>query len=91
MIHTGPLRAHDMMFYTTKYPDISKPCDGECRYNGPVKRDDSLCMVCGMTPEEKCQWPLLSDSRQIKKALEVNERVGYMWMMWEIMEEPTLQ
>ena len=91
MIHDGTLRAHDMMFYTIKYPMISKPCDSDCRYKGPVEPSDSLCLVCAMTPAEKKEWPLLSDSRRINKSNEISDRVGYLWMMWELIEEPTLQ
>ena len=52
---------------------------------------DSLCMVCGMTEEEKLEWRSMDLAGRLALSFEVNDRMNYAWMMWEIMEEPTLQ
>jgi len=44
-----------------------------------------------MTIAERDEWPLLSDSEAEMKYVEIHARVDTMWLMWEMMEEPTLQ
>lgn len=70
---------------------LSNPCEERCRFNGDIMPDDSLCLVCGMTPLEKARWPLLSDSKREEMAIEIYSRIQTMWLMWEMMEEPTIQ
>jgi hypothetical protein len=79
-----------MMIYTINSKPFPNPCP-ECRYKGNIRVTDSLCLVCGMTPLEKRQWPLLSDPERVEKGAELVERVETMWMIWEVMEEPTIQ
>ena len=91
MIQLPTSHATYMMFYTTDSPLDFKPCKGDCRYKGPRNPSDSLCMICGMTEEEKAEWRSMDLAGRLALSFEVNDRMNYAWMMWEIMEEPTLQ
>lgn len=66
-----------------------KPCKGECRYKGPVEPSDTLCLKCGMTEAEKVEWRSMDLAGRLALSFEVNDRMQYAWMMWEMLEEPT--
>ena len=78
-----------MMFYTTDYQANYKPCKGECYYRRPRKPEESLCLKCGMTEREKQEWRSMSLEARLALSFEVNDRMNYAWMMWEVMEQPT--
>ena len=78
-----------MMFYTTDYQANYKPCKGECYYRGLRKPEESLCLKCGMTEREKQEWRSMSLEARLALSFEVNDRMNYAWMMWEVMEQPT--
>ena len=80
-----------MMFYTINYPVNFKPCETECCFRGPIKPTETLCLVCGLTPAEKKEWRSMKPEQRLELMGEVSNRVNYAWMMWEIMEEPTIQ
>ena len=80
-----------MMFHTTNSPLDFKPCEDECRYKGPRDLSDSLCIKCGMTEAEKAEWLSMGFEERYMLSYEVGDRMQCAWMLWEIMEEPTLQ
>jgi len=47
--------------------------------------------VCGLTPAEKKEWRSMKPEQRLELMGEVSNKVNYAWMMWEIMEEPTIQ
>lgn len=66
-------------------------CHDGCTFNGPIEPDDSLCVVCGMTPEEKDSMASLDVLELAVLEWIVQKRVEDMWALWEIYEDPTLQ
>lgn len=66
-----------------------KPCKGACYHRSVLSASDSLCLKCGMTEAEKAEWRSMDLAGRLALSFEINDRMQYAWMMWEIMEEPT--
>tara|TARA_B100001094_G_C17414916_1_gene431947 strand:- start:27 stop:161 length:135 start_codon:yes stop_codon:yes gene_type:complete len=44
-----------------------------------------------MTSAERDDWPLLTASEADAKYVEIQARLETIWLIWELIEEPTLQ
>jgi predicted Fe-S protein YdhL (DUF1289 family) len=80
-----------MMFYTTNYPINFRPCKSDCCFRGEISHSESLCLICGLTEGEWDEWRSMDAEERLELMYEVNGRVNYAWMMWEIVAEPTVQ
>jgi predicted Fe-S protein YdhL (DUF1289 family) len=48
-------------------------------------------MICGLTEGEWDEWRSMDAEERLELMYEVNGRVNYAWVMWEIVAEPTVQ
>lgn len=48
-------------------------------------------MICGLTEGEWDEWRSMDSEERLELMYEVNGRVNYAWIMWEIVAEPTVQ
>ena len=66
-------------------------CQNRCRFNGDSSASEGFCMVCCMTIEERDSMPALDDSELAMLEYIVESRRNDLWMMWELVTEPTMQ
>ena len=66
-------------------------CDNKCRFTGDSSFTEGLCLRCSMTRAEKNAMPSLDAEELAMLEYIIESRRQEIWMVWEIMEEPTLQ
>lgn len=66
-------------------------CQNRCRFTGDSSAPDGFCMVCCMTIEERDSMAALDASERAMLEYIVESRRKDLWMMWELVTEPTVQ